>query len=45
MALFVWRNIMKYEILTCEIVKIDVTDVITTSGDKVNGLFPAAPMH
>ena len=28
---YVWRNIMRYEIPTCEIVKMDVTDVISTS--------------
>ena len=36
----VWRNIMKYEIPTCEIVKMDVADVISTS-DKINGETPA----
>ena len=28
---YVWRNTMRYEIPTCEIVKMDVTDVISTS--------------
>ena len=38
---FVWRIKMKYEMPTCEIVKLDVTDVITTSGDDVvNGETP-----
>ena len=41
---FVWRIIMKYEMPTCEIVKLDVTDVITTSGDKVNGETSVVPM-
>ena len=39
---------MKYEIPTCEIVKLDVTDVITTSDvitpDNVQGETPAVPM-
>ena len=34
---YVWRNIMRYEIPTCEIVKMNVTDVISTSG-PVEGL-------
>ena len=47
---FVWRIKMKYEMPTCEIVKLDVTDVITTSGevvipDNVNGETPAVPMY
>ena len=37
MLCYVWRNIMKYEILTCEIVKMDVTDVISTSLNWGNG--------
>ena len=41
---FVWRIKMKYEMPTCEIVKLDVTDVITTSGDKVNGETSVVPM-
>ena len=44
---FVWRIKMKYEMPTCEIVKLDVTDVITTSDvitpDNVNGETPAVP--
>ena len=43
---FVWRIKMKYEMPTCEIVKLDVTDVITTSdvvNDVVNGETPAVP--
>ena len=39
---------MKYEMPTCEIVKLDVTDVITTSDvitpDNVQGETPAVPM-
>ena len=39
---------MKYEMPTCEIVKLDVTDVITTSDvitpDNVSGETPAVPM-
>ena len=45
---FVWRIKMKYEMPTCEIVKLDVTDVITTSDvitpDNVQGETPAVPM-
>jgi hypothetical protein len=43
---FVWRIKMKYEMPTCEIVKLDVTDVITTSDvikDVVNGETPTVP--
>ena len=44
---FVWRIKMKYEMPTCEIVKLDVTDVITTSDvvvpDNVNGDTPVIP--
>ena len=43
---FVWRIKMKYEMPTCEIVKLDVTDVITTSdvvNDVVDGETPAVP--
>ena len=43
---FVWRIKMKYEMPTCEIVKLDVTDVITTSDvikDNYNGETPAVP--
>lgn len=35
---------MKYEMPTCEIVKLDVTDVITTSGDQVKGDTSLVPM-
>ena len=45
---YVWRNIMKYEILTCEIVKMDVTDVISTSvsfeGGNGQGELPVYPI-
>ena len=44
---FVWRIKMKYEMPTCEIVKLDVTDDITTSDDitpdNVNGETPPVP--
>ena len=46
MLCFVWRIKMKYEMPTCEIVKLDVTDVITTSDvikDVVNGETPTVP--
>ena len=47
---YVWRNIMKYEILTCEIVKMDVTDVISTSGfgldwESGRGELPTYPIE
>ena len=41
---FVWRIIMKYEMPTCEIVKLDVTDVITTSGNIANGETTVVPV-
>ena len=34
---FVWRIKMKYEMPTCEIVKLDVADILTASGDIVSG--------
>lgn len=47
MLCYVWRNIMRYEIPTCEIVKLDVTDVISTSlsWEKGNGDTPIMPVE
>lgn len=36
---------MKYEVLACEIVKIDVTDVISTSTENVKDGFPPEEIY